>query len=74
MVFEHLDHPEKQLREIARVLSKDGKLIFHTPNKFGYATLIARLIAEAIKAKLVYVIQGGSVPLLVEIENGVASC
>lgn len=58
MVFEHLDNPEQQLREICRVLSKGGRLIFHTPNKFSYATLMARMIPESIKDKIVYVLQG----------------
>ncbi len=58
MVFEHLDNPERQLKEICRVLSKGGKLIFHTPNKFDYATLLARVIPETFKARLVYFLQG----------------
>ena len=57
MVFEHLDDPEGLLTEIARVLSKDGELIFHTPNTYGYATILARMIPESLKSKLVYVLQ-----------------
>jgi len=58
MVFEHLDNPEKQLEEISRVLVKGGKLIFHTPNSFGYPTILSRMIPEVIKNKLVYLIDG----------------
>lgn len=58
MVFEHLDNPEEQLKEISRVLSKGGKLIFHTPNKLSYATMMARMIPEAIKNRLVYILEG----------------
>jgi len=58
MVFEHLDNPEEQLNEISRVLSKGGKLVFHTPNKLGYATVAAMLIPEGLKAWLVYKLQG----------------
>jgi len=58
MVFEHLDNPEEQLKEISRVLSKGGKLIFHTPNKLSYSTLAAMLIPESIKDRLVYILQG----------------
>jgi ubiquinone/menaquinone biosynthesis C-methylase UbiE len=35
MVFEHLDDPERQLREIARVLRANGVLVFHTPKRTG---------------------------------------
>jgi len=58
MVFEHLDNPKDQLEEILRVLSKGGKLIFHTPNNLGYSTLLAKMIPEIIKGKLVYILQG----------------
>jgi ubiquinone/menaquinone biosynthesis C-methylase UbiE len=58
MVFEHLDNPERQLKEIARVLTKGGKLIFHTPNALGYATLFARMIPEFIKKKFIYLLEG----------------
>jgi ubiquinone/menaquinone biosynthesis C-methylase UbiE len=56
MVFEHLDDPDAQLGEIARVLAPGGRLIFHTPNKYGYATLMAKLIPEAFKGRLVYLL------------------
>ena len=58
MVFEHLKNPEKQLKEIARILKPGGKLIFHTPNNFGYTTIMARVIPERIKAKIIYILQG----------------
>ena len=58
MVFEHLDKPEKQLREISRVLIKGGKLIFHTPNILSYATLIATAVPKSLKTRLVRILQG----------------
>ena len=58
MVFEHLEDPEHQLKEIFRVLSVGGKLIFHTPNILGYSTIFARIIPEPLKAKIVYLLQG----------------
>jgi len=58
MVFEHINRPEVQLREIYRILKPGGKLIFHTPNVLSYATLMARLVPERIKNKLVFLLQG----------------
>ena len=58
MVFEHLEHPEKQLKEIYRVLSSGGKLIFHTPNRLGYTVLMARVVPDAIKGKIIYFLEG----------------
>ena len=60
MVFEHLQNPEIQLREIFRVLRSKGKLIFHTPNKLSYSTILARLTPQVFKDKLVYLLQGRS--------------
>jgi len=57
MVFEHLDRPEVQLREIARVLKPGGLLVFHTPNARGYATVAARLIPEFVKKQLVWLLE-----------------
>lgn len=58
MVFEHLDDPLKQLKEVTRVLKMNGKLIFHTPNSWGYTTICAKLLPNAIKDKIVYFIDG----------------
>jgi ubiquinone/menaquinone biosynthesis C-methylase UbiE len=58
MVVEHLDAPAAQFAEIARVLKPGGVFILHTPNRRGYATIAARLIPNAIKKKLVYLIEG----------------
>lgn len=57
MVFEHLLNPEDQLKEISRVLSKGGKLIFHTPNSSCFLVLLASVIPEFIKDKLVYILE-----------------
>ncbi len=62
MVFEHLNNPEMQLKEIQRVLSRNGKLIFHTPNNIGYGILISKVIGKItpvfVKHKLAHYLQG----------------
>jgi ubiquinone/menaquinone biosynthesis C-methylase UbiE len=57
MVVEHLDVPETQFREIARVLKPGGIFIFHTPNRKGYSTAIARMIPEGAKKKIIRLVQ-----------------
>jgi ubiquinone/menaquinone biosynthesis C-methylase UbiE len=58
MVFEHLDRPGAQLREVFRVLKPGGVLVFHTPNVLGYATILARLVPEILKKPLIRVLEG----------------
>jgi SAM-dependent methyltransferase len=43
MVIEHLEFPSDCLRELARILDDGGCLIIHTPNLWGYPTVLARL-------------------------------
>lgn len=57
MVVEHLDAPEVQFQEIARILKPEGVFIFHTPNRAGYPTVIARIVPESIKKNLIQVLQ-----------------
>lgn len=42
-VLEHLEEPHQALAEIRRVTNPGGFLVFHTPNRFHYVPLIARL-------------------------------
>ncbi|MBI3565135.1 MAG: class I SAM-dependent methyltransferase [Elusimicrobia bacterium] len=42
-VFEHLERPLEVLGEAARVLKPGGRLLFMTPNRFGYVAVIASL-------------------------------
>jgi ubiquinone/menaquinone biosynthesis C-methylase UbiE len=58
MVVEHLQDPQIQFHEICRVLRPGGVFIMHTPNSAGYLTILARLVPEFLKAKLVYLLQG----------------
>jgi SAM-dependent methyltransferase len=43
MVVEHLSSPTACLGELARILCVGGRLIIHTPNLWGYPTVLARL-------------------------------
>ena len=45
-VFEHLTAPEDVLRELARVLKPDGRLLILTPNLWSYKTLFARFTPQ----------------------------
>jgi ubiquinone/menaquinone biosynthesis C-methylase UbiE len=60
MVVEHLDKPEVQFQEIYRILKPGGLFLFHTPNALGYLTIGARLVPEAFKDRLVYLLDGRS--------------
>jgi len=49
MVVEHLPVPQRQFREIHRVLKPGGKFVFHTPNANGYTTLPTRAVPDALR-------------------------
>lgn len=57
MVFEHLENPNRVLIEIYRVMKPGGKLVIHTPNFYGYATLIARMMPDVIKNILIKLLE-----------------
>ncbi len=58
VVIEHVEHPDALLAEIHRVLKPGGIFLFHTPNLFGYATLLACLIPQRLKLLLIKFLQG----------------
>ena len=58
MVVEHLHDPASDFREIRRILRPQGLFIFHTLNRHGYDTSLARLIPERPKRKLTYILEG----------------
>jgi|ERR1700730_5043105 len=58
MVVEHLEHPGIQFREIHRVLKPGGIFLFHTPNAYGYTTVLARIVPETLKARLIRLLDG----------------
>jgi SAM-dependent methyltransferase len=58
MVVEHLDAPERQFREVARVLRPGGTFLYHTPNAENYQVRLAQVIPEGLKAVLARVFEG----------------
>lgn len=43
-VLEHVENPEGVFKEFARVLKKDGKVIFLTPNSWNYIVMLNKII------------------------------
>jgi ubiquinone/menaquinone biosynthesis C-methylase UbiE len=58
MVLEHLERPDVQFKEIARVLKPGGMFLFHTPNVLGYSAIGARAIPDFARRKLVRFLEG----------------
>jgi ubiquinone/menaquinone biosynthesis C-methylase UbiE len=57
MVVEHLDTPRDQFLEISRIMKPKGLFLFHTPNVFGYGVLMARVVPNWLKNKLIYLLE-----------------
>jgi len=58
MVVEHLDAPQAQFLEVARVLAAGGKFVFVTPNRSGYTVRLVRLVPEAWRPRLALWLHG----------------
>lgn len=58
MVVEHVENPSPLLREIHRVLRPGGVFLFHTPNFWGYTTLLSAFLPDFMKVALAKWLQG----------------
>ena len=58
MVVEHLDRPERQFREVARILRPGGLFVLHTPNAGGYPTALVGLLPRRLRQWLTRRIEG----------------
>lgn len=57
MVVEHVQDPRAMLTEVRRVLKPNGIFLFHTPNLWGYTTLVACLLPRSLKLRLIRFLQ-----------------
>jgi 2-polyprenyl-3-methyl-5-hydroxy-6-metoxy-1,4-benzoquinol methylase len=53
-VIEHFSNPGGQLKEVHRVLKKDGIILMDTPNEDGLLRWIARMVYRASGGKISY--------------------
>ena len=57
-VIEHLEKPDVFFSEVSRVLGKNGKFIFITPNVFGFRTIMSVLIPNFLHKRIIKFIDG----------------
>ena len=57
-VLEHLQQPEEVFAELQRVLKPGGRVVFLTPAKYDYVSVLARIIPNALHGKLVKATEG----------------
>jgi len=50
-VLEHLLEPELAFKEVGRILKKGGGVIMATPNKYDYASVLARIIPDSLHGR-----------------------
>jgi len=53
MVLEHVEHPDAVFREVARLLKPGGRFVFHTVSVYAYATLVGRVVPDALHGPLI---------------------
>ncbi len=57
-VLEHLKHPEAAFREMRRVLKHDGRMVFLTPSKYDYISVLARLVPDRLHGAIIHSLEG----------------
>lgn len=57
-VLEHVEYPLKLYNEVHRLLKKDGRFVFLTPNFYDYASIISKLVPNKLHPKLVSISEG----------------
>jgi SAM-dependent methyltransferase len=57
MVVEHVADPARLVAEVERVLRPQGVFVFHTPNLFGYYSLVASALPQWVKNRLAGILQ-----------------
>lgn len=58
MVVEHVEQPERLLREVSRVLKPGGLFLFHTPNANYFEVAIARWIPAGVMKRIASLLDG----------------
>ncbi len=57
-VLEHLERPERVMREIGRVLKPGGHFVFLIPNAWDYVSIISRLVPNRVHGFIIEKLMG----------------